>query len=117
MKIIELINENSIVLDESLQKNLDSKTWTEINSLYNTLFKQRDNISPTLLKFINKTENNENSKLKCIDTFAGCGGLSLGLKNVGFNPVLINEIEPKFLESYYFNHNIHLDNIMWELRI
>ena len=62
------------------------------------------------MKFINKTENNENSKLKCIDTFAGCGGLSLGLKNAGFNPVLINEIEPKFLESYYFNHNIHLDN-------
>jgi DNA (cytosine-5)-methyltransferase 1 len=107
---IELVNENSIVLDKSLQKNLDSKTWTEINSLYNTLYKKRNVISSTLLKFINKTENNDNSKLKCIDTFAGCGGLSLGLKNVGFNPVLINEIEPKFLESYYFNHNIRLDN-------
>lgn len=107
---IELIKENSIVLDESLQNNLDSKTWAEINSLYNTLFKKRKDISSTLLKFINKTENNYNSKLKCIDTFAGCGGLSLGLKNVGFNPVLINEIEPKFLESYYFNHNIHLNN-------
>ena len=107
---IELVNENLVVLDKGLQKNLDSKTWSEINSLYNTLFKQKNNISPTLLKFINKTENNDNSKLKCIDTFAGCGGLSLGLKNVGFNPVLINEIEPKFLESYYFNHNIHLDN-------
>ena len=68
------------MLDESLQKNLDSKTWTEINSLYNTLLKQKDTISSTLLKFINKTENNENSKLKCIDTFAGCGGLSLGIK-------------------------------------
>ena len=34
----------------------------------------------------------------------------MGLKNAGFNPVLINEIEPKFLESYYFNHNINLDN-------
>lgn len=107
---IELIKENSIVLDESLQKNLDSKTWTKLNSLYNTLYKKSSAISPTLLKFTNKTETNENSKLKCIDTFAGCGGLSLGLKNVGFNPVLINEIEPKFLESYYFNHNIHLDN-------
>jgi DNA (cytosine-5)-methyltransferase 1 len=107
---IELVNENSIVLDKSLQKNLDSKTWTEINSLYNTLYKKRNVISSTLLKFINKTENNDNSKLKFIDTFAGCGGLSLGLKNVGFNPVLINEIEPKFLESYYFNHNIRLDN-------
>ena len=46
---IELIKENSIVLDESLQKNLDSKTWTEINSLYNTLLKQKD-ISPYFIK-------------------------------------------------------------------
>ena len=107
---IELIKENSIVLDESLQKNLDSKTWSEINLLYHTLYNKRNEISSTLLKFINKTKHNNNSRLKCIDTFAGCGGLSLGLKNVGFNPVLINEIEPKFLETYYFNHNIHLDN-------
>jgi DNA (cytosine-5)-methyltransferase 1 len=107
---IEQINEDSIVLDKSLENTLDSKSWLEINSLYNTLLKQRGKISPTLSKFINKTENNGNSKLKCIDTFAGCGGLSLGLKNAGFNPVLINEIEPKYLESYYFNHNIHLDN-------
>ena len=42
---IELINENSIVLEESLQKNLDSKTWTELNSLYNTLYKKRDSRS------------------------------------------------------------------------
>ena len=103
---IELINEGLIVIDENLQKNLDSKTWSIINSLYNTLYKKRDDISPTLLKFINKTENNDDSKLKCIDTFAGCGGLSLGLKKSGFNPILINEIEAKFLESYYFNHDI-----------
>lgn len=30
--------------------------------------------------------------------------------NNGFKPVLINEIEPKFLETYYFNHNIKLEN-------
>ena len=107
---IDLIDEKSIVLDVSLQMNLDSKTWTEINTLYNTLYKQKKNISSTLLKFINKTEKNENSKLKFIDTFAGCGGLSLGLRNAGFNPILINEIEPKYLESYYFNHCIHIDN-------
>ena len=35
---IELIKDNSIVLDESYQKNLDSKTWTKVNSLYNTLY-------------------------------------------------------------------------------
>jgi len=65
---IELIKENSNVLNESLRKNLDTKTWTEINSLYNTLNKKRNEISSTLLKFINKTEKNDNSKLKFIDT-------------------------------------------------
>ena len=44
---IELINEGLIVLDENLQKNLDSKTWSIINSLYNTLYKKRDDISET----------------------------------------------------------------------
>ena len=107
---IDLIDEKSIVLDESLQMNLDSKTWTKINSLYNTLNKQKHNISSTLLKFINKTEKNNKCSIKFIDTFAGCGGLSLGLKNAGFSPILINEIESKYLESYYFNHCIHIDN-------
>ncbi|MDG4945719.1 DNA cytosine methyltransferase [Weeksellaceae bacterium KMM 9713] len=107
---LELSNDNSTVLDPSLQKNLDLKTWNKLNSLFNTLFTNKDNLSPTLLKFINKTNNNSDAKFKFIDTFAGCGGLSLGLENSGFKPVLVNEIEPKFLESYYFNHNIHIDN-------
>lgn len=107
---VKLINEDVIVLHESLRNNLDSKMWSEVNSLYNTLYKLKEELSPTLVKFINKTEVNNNSELKCIDTFAGCGGLSLGLLKAGFKPVLVNEIEPKFLESYYFNHNIHLDN-------
>lgn len=107
---IKIKKDKIIVLNDSLQYNLDNKTWTEINTLYNTLLKNKKTISPTLLKFINKTENNSNSSLKFIDTFAGCGGLSLGLKNAGFQPVLVNEIEPKYLETYYFNHNIHIDN-------
>lgn len=107
---INILKDKRIVLNDNLKYNLDDKKWLEINSLYNTLLQHKESISPTLLKFINKSEKNHKSKLKFIDTFAGCGGLSLGLKYSGFQPVLINEIEPKFLESYYFNHNIHLDN-------
>ena len=33
-------------------------------------------------------------KFDFIDLFAGCGGLSLGLEQAGFNPVLVNEIMP-----------------------
>lgn len=38
-----------------------------------------------------------------IELFAGCGGLSLGLKSVGFKLVLANELSPMAAESYAFN--------------
>lgn len=107
---IDIIKENKIVLDESFQEGLTSKQWNTVNNLYHTLYTNSDTISETLNKFINKTDKNNQTGLKYIDTFAGCGGLSLGLVNAGFTPILINEIEPKFLESYYFNHSIHIDN-------
>ncbi len=97
-------------LDEYFKHNLSDSTWKKVNILYDTLNKSKTKLSPTLSKFINKTESFDNSKLTFIDTFAGCGGLSLGLMNNGFKPILINEIEPKFLETYYFNHNIKLEN-------
>lgn len=106
---ISIDNSEEIVLNKNFQQNLDSKIWVRINALYNTLNKNKDRISPTLRKFINKKEKSNINSPKCIDTFAGCGGLSLGLKNSGFHPVLVNEIEPKYLESYYFNHDLPLD--------
>lgn len=41
-----------------------------------------------------------------IDLFAGCGGLSLGLEQAGFTPVLVNEIVPQFSETYRRNRNL-----------
>jgi len=35
-----------------------------------------------------------------IDLFAGCGGLSVGLEQAGFVPLLFNEINPSARESY-----------------
>jgi DNA (cytosine-5)-methyltransferase 1 len=97
-------------LNKTLKGSLDTKTWNNINKLYSTIDKNKSRISETLYKFVNKNKNNKNSNFKFIDTFAGCGGLSLGLMNVGFNPVLVNDIEPNFLETYYFNHDLHIDN-------
>ena len=107
---IELTDSREEHLPNMFKENLSDKDWVKINGLYKTLHDNKKTLSETLQKFINKTRKNTSSDYKFIDTFSGCGGLSLGLKQVGFNPVLVNEIEPRYLESYYFNHNIHIDN-------
>ena len=43
------------------------------------------------------------SNLKFIDLFAGCGGLSLGLEQVGFHPVYVNELNTDALNTYLIN--------------
>lgn len=41
--------------------------------------------------------------LNCIDLFAGCGGLSLGLEQAGFHPLLFSEINRSAAETYIAN--------------
>lgn len=38
-----------------------------------------------------------------IELFAGCGGLSLGLEQVGFSRILANELSPMAAETFAFN--------------
>lgn len=40
-----------------------------------------------------------------IDLFAGCGGLSLGLENAGFTPLLVNELSNEARRSYLVNRH------------
>lgn len=42
-------------------------------------------------------------QLHCVDLFAGCGGLSLGLEEAGFKPLLFSEINPQAAETYIAN--------------
>jgi len=105
---IEINKNYKINLDKKFAKNLTNEVWEELNQLFFTLELNKKHLSKTLLKFINK--NKVNKEFSLIDTFAGCGGLSLGLENAGFNPVFVNEIKPKFLETYYFNREIPIKN-------
>lgn len=46
------------------------------------------------------------NKYTFIDLFAGCGGLSLGLEQAGFEVVFMNEIVDTFASTYLANHNL-----------
>lgn len=48
----------------------------------------------------------EQKKYTFIDLFAGCGGLSLGLEQAGFDVVFMNEIVDTFASTYLANHNL-----------
>lgn len=42
--------------------------------------------------------------MKSVDLFAGAGGLSCGLRQSGFIPLLANELVPQYAETYQLNH-------------
>jgi DNA-cytosine methyltransferase len=44
-----------------------------------------------------------------IDLFSGAGGLGLGFKWAGWQPIVANDIDPKFLETY--SNNVHSEII------
>ena len=48
--------------------------------------------------------------LHCVDLFAGCGGLSLGLEMAGFTPLMFSELNHSAAETYMANRR-HLDLI------
>ncbi len=54
-------------------------------------------------KYIVKTQHHKNQPLYCVDLFAGCGGLSLGLEQAGFRPILFSELNTNASETYIAN--------------
>jgi len=83
-------------------------TIQKVNAYYHTILQNKEK-HPFLKNYINKSKIIIPKSNTFIDLFAGCGGLSIGLENAGFHPVFVNEIDPTFAETYYFNHALNAD--------
>ena len=44
--------------------------------------------------------------MKMVDLFCGCGGLSLGLEQAGFETIFANDIDPVSVSTYLYNRTI-----------
>jgi DNA (cytosine-5)-methyltransferase 1 len=63
-------------------------------------------MSEELAKYGLNTRNgthDDSGNLNCVDLFAGCGGLSLGLEMAGFTPLLFSELNHSAAETYMAN--------------
>ena len=59
--------------------------------------------SPGLVELQINQSKRKSKLLTCIDLFAGCGGLSLGLEQAGFKPILFSELKQSASETYQAN--------------
>ena len=50
-----------------------------------------------------RMSNRTGKNFTFIDLFAGCGGLSLGLEQAGFHPLLVSEVNKHAMETYMAN--------------
>ena len=50
-----------------------------------------------------RKSNRTGKNFTFIDLFAGCGGLSLGLEQAGFHPLLVSEVNKHAMETYMAN--------------
>ena len=55
------------------------------------------------MKNIKNMSSKSKRKMTCIDLFAGCGGLSLGLEEAGFKPLLVSELNKDAMSTYMAN--------------
>lgn len=103
------IMESSKSYFSNLESFIEKKQVKKVNDIYFTIDNYKDRF-PFLQNYINKNQKNTEKQFRFADTFAGCGGLSLGLQNAGFNLSFVNEINATYCETFYFNHDLSLDH-------
>ncbi|MFM2268119.1 MAG: hypothetical protein RL757_1560 [Bacteroidota bacterium] len=91
---------------ESIKPYLSESDYEKWCDLWFTLSKWQSEY-PFFRKYF-KPQTGVASSHRFVDLFAGCGGLSLGIEQAGFECVLVNEIDAVFGETHYFNHHLPL---------
>jgi DNA (cytosine-5)-methyltransferase 1 len=105
---LPMITGDEILIPRELEKKIDKTQFLKLNNLYHTIYKFKNKYT-FLNKYLKNQEKETPEQFSFIDLFAGCGGLSIGLETAGFNPIFVNEIDPVFAETYYFNHTLSID--------
>ena len=70
------------------------------------LFEQTFSPEESVAKHNSATPSSDEKTLTFVDLFAGCGGLSLGLEQAGFQPCFVNELVEQYCNTYKRNHNL-----------
>lgn len=79
---------------------------------YGSVAKQIGNAVPPVLAY--QIARRVGAPAQFIDLFAGAGGLSLGFKWAGWSPVIANDIDPVFLQTYAAN--VHEAVVVGDMR-
>ena len=103
------LKESKRIFYKELKGLVSEQEFVKINNLYCT-FDFYKNKFPIFSKYFKNQEVDSKVKHRFADLFSGCGGLSLGLENSGFNLVFANEINPTYCETLYFNNDLSIQN-------
>jgi DNA (cytosine-5)-methyltransferase 1 len=109
MKGVKPICASEIIINKKYENILGSTLFTELNNLYYTIehnFKEDSFLS----RYLNRDKTSGNAEFLFADFFSGAGGLSEGITQAGFTPAFVNDHNIAALETYYFNHDLPLDN-------